>query len=117
MTIKFDIKPNSPAITGILTESALPGLYQLVWSFLITHCPDGGGVGSIKLNYIVENEVEELDDTAVNIEGINGPGNHWEGTQVIANLGNTISFRLAPDQNFDGTDYAGTLRLALVGPL
>lgn len=117
MIQKFIIKPNSPAISGILTDTPTPGLYLVVWSALITRCPEGGGVGTLRVGLSANNAVERDEIQLGMIEGVNNVGNRWEGTTPVQIAGGEVAWTLAPDQNFDGTDYSGTLRMALVGPL
>lgn len=117
MIQKFSIKPNSPSVSGIVTDTPFPGLYLVVWSVLITRCPDGGGVGSLRVGLSANNAVERDEIQLGMVEGVNNAGNRFDGTTPVQIAAGEVTWTLAPDQNFDGTDYSGTLRLALVGPL
>lgn len=117
MIQKFSIKPNSPAISGILTDTASPGLYLVVWSVLITRCPDGGGVGTLRVGLSANNAVERDEIQLGMVEGVNNAGNRFDGTTPLQIVSGDVTWSLKPDQNFEGTDYDGTLRLSLVGPL
>lgn len=118
MLTKFNIKPRSEPITGIISEGVLPGLYQILCEILITRVGnDQGDHGMLKVNYVLNNDAGTLDDTIGETGGINDKGNHFSWSSVVSIKDGPVSFHLDPDQNLDNTDYSGTLRISLVGPL
>lgn len=120
MIIHFDNKSTTTKITGLLTDGAAPGLYLMVWSALITRYDPNNEApqGSLLIGYTTKNAALVDVNTRMGVvEGVNDVGNRWSGTQVIETVGGEIGWTLEPDQNLEGTDYSGTLRMALVGPI